>query len=194
VYHHSWQKEGQKKWPRDYTRGLVTFTTAKVMVTGVATCYKVAAERTLELRRVLRNDANLIVGNLKETTFNMKAFSTDIWPKPQCTVAKEGHHGGVAGQNSDLAVIRRGDDGIDVALEEDLLWRDDRYVQHVVLRSGQTVGVFDNVVDATRHEERLLRILVEFTSDEPFEGRNRLFELDVFPFDAGELLSNRKRL
>src|SRR5436305_1533205 len=56
------------------------------------------------------------------------------------------------------------------------------------------LGVLEHVVGAARHEECLLRILVEFAGDQPLERRDRLLELDVLALDARELLRDREGL
>jgi hypothetical protein len=76
----------------------------------------------LKRRRGFGDDPNLIVRNLKESPFDMEPFPADIGAKPECSLAKQGHHGGVAGQDTDFTIEGRGDDRIDVALEEHFFW------------------------------------------------------------------------
>src|SRR5687768_11768223 len=58
----------------------------------------------------------------------------------------------------------------------------------------EALGVRDHVVDAARHEERLLGQVIELALGEPLERADSLVELHVLARDAGELLRDRERL
>src|SRR5258705_2318147 len=73
------------------------------------------AVESLRLRRVLRHDANPIVDDLEKPAFDMEARART---EPQITLAEQGHHRCVPGEDADLAVEGGGDDGIRRPLEQ----------------------------------------------------------------------------
>src|SRR5438105_9188462 len=62
------------------------------------------------------------------------------------------------------------------------------------LALSQPLCILSDVLDSTRHEECLLREIVELAGDEPLERRYRFLELHVLPDDASKLLRDRERL
>ena len=73
-------------------------------------------------------------------------------------------------ENTHLSVERGRYDGPRLTVEEDTLRRNDRHVQHPGSALRHLVRVLDHILDAARHEERLLRQRVELTGDETLEG------------------------
>jgi hypothetical protein len=71
------------------------------------------------------DDADLVVGDLEKTAFNMELSAADGGSQAECAIAQECHQGGVVRENTEFAVESWGDDSIDVALEEYLFWRND---------------------------------------------------------------------
>src|SRR5439155_11487348 len=103
------------------------------------------------------------------------------------------HQRRMTGEDSDLTVVRRGHDSIRLALEQHGLRGDHRYLEHT-LRVRELLRGLDYSVDAALHEERLLRILIEFAGDKPLERGDRLLELHILSLDTSELLGDGERL
>jgi len=62
----------------------------------------------------------VVIGNLKETTFDMESMSCAM-AQAQLAVTEHRHHRSVAGQDSNFAIECGGDDRIGLALEQHAL-------------------------------------------------------------------------
>ena len=81
----------------------------------------------LRLRRVLRDDPNLVVHDLEKSTLDAESRPR---AEPEVALAEKGHHRRVTREDADLTVERRGDDGIRRPLEQHRFRRDDRDGEH----------------------------------------------------------------
>src|SRR6202041_736524 len=129
----------------------------------------------------------------------------------QLTDAELGDQRCVARQNAQLAVRARKRHFGDGLAEQLPFRRDDDQLDgvsshflSVILRSSQTVrelrvrlhllGLLQRFFDRADHVERLLRNIVVLAFDDFLEAANRVFDLDVFAFEAGELRRDEHRL
>jgi hypothetical protein len=117
--------------------------------------------------RFFGNDPYRIIEDLQEPALDFE-LPPATGAKPQLAAAEQRHHRRVAGQDSNFAVIRRRDNGIGLAFEENRLRRNQRNFKHASL-TLHLLGFFDDAVDSALHVESLLRILVELAGDETLE-------------------------
>jgi hypothetical protein len=121
--------------------------------------------------RLFRHDPYLVVGDLEKPSLYVEPFPPSVGAEPERPLTKQRHHRRVSGENTDLTIERRSDDGVDLAFEEDPLWGDDGDMQHSrpLLRFGQAIGVLDHFVDPASHKERLFRVLIELAGHQTLE-------------------------
>src|SRR3984885_3100306 len=129
----------------------------------------------------------------------------------QLADAQLGDQRSVARQNAQLAVgagKRHLGDGLAEQLpfrrDDDQLDGVSSHFLSVILSSSQTdsrlrvrlhlLGLFERFLDGADHVERLLRNVIVLAFDDFLEAANRVFNLDVFAFEAGELRCDEHRL
>src|SRR3954465_55913 len=67
------------------------------------------ADRCLRRRRFLRHDTNVVVDDLKKASFDVELLAAAP-AESKHTFAEQRHHRSVPGENTDLTVVRGGDD------------------------------------------------------------------------------------
>src|SRR5204862_2932177 len=139
----------------------------------------------LSRRCLFCHDTHFVIQHLHEPAAYVEAAFTGS-ADTKLAVTEQRHQRCVAGEDSHVSIVCGRNYRVRLALKENGLGRDYRYLEHR-LRVGETLRSLDYTVDTALHEERLLRILIEFAGYQTLERRDGLLELHVLALEPGEL-------